>query len=325
MSTLVGDIIKPEVWVPYVINQTPERSQLFQSGIISTDDRIVVPNGGDTVNMPFWNDLDGDAQAIQSDTALDINKIDSGKDVARVLMFGNAWSAEDLAAELAGDDPMDAIANRVIDYWDREYQNMLVRALNGVFADNVTNYDSDLVNNVAEEDVDTDGAVNLTSDIIIDSKQLLGDAKGMLTAIAMHSSVHSNLQKQDLIDYIPDSQADIGWGTYLGHTVIVDDRMPVEDATTSGKKYTSYLFGKGAIGWAEGRPKTPVESDRYSLKGQDILIHRRKFILHPRGFKWTEGTVVNEMPTYTELADATNWDRVYSPKKVRVVKMVTNG
>jgi len=31
------------------------------------------------------------------------------------------------------------------------------------------------------------------------------------------------------------------------------------------------------------------------------------------------------MPTYTELADATNWDRVYSPKKVRVVKMVTNG
>lgn len=53
MPTLVGDIIKPEVWVPYVINETPKKSALFQSGIISQDPRITVPSGGDTTNMPF--------------------------------------------------------------------------------------------------------------------------------------------------------------------------------------------------------------------------------------------------------------------------------
>ncbi|QTL96554.1 coat protein [Iocasia frigidifontis] len=323
--TLVGDIIKPEVWVPYVISETPKKSALFKSGIVSQDPRIKVPSGGDTANMPFWNDLDGDAQAIQSDTALNINRIDSGKDVARVFEFGNAWSAEDLAAELAGSDPMTAIGDRVIVYWDREYQKILIFELNGVFADNVTNDDSDLVYDVAKDDIDANGAVDIDSAVILDGKQLLGDAKGKLTAIAMHSAVHTNLQKQDLIDYIPDSKADIGWGTYMGHTVIVDDDMPVADATTSGKKYTSYLFGQGAVGYDEGKPKTPVESDRNSLKGQDILIHRRKFILHPRGFKWTEGAVSGEMPTYTEIQNATNWDRIYDKKKTRVVKLVTNG
>jgi len=322
--TLVGDIIKPDVWVPYIINSTPEKSALFKSGIISTDPRISI-GAGDTVNMPFWNDLNGDAQAIQSDTALTINKITSGKDIARVLEFGNAWSAEDLAAELAGSDPMEAIAQRVLAYWDREYQKILIKALNGVFADNIANDGSDLVHDVAEDDVDTNGAINLDGDQILDAKQKLGDSKGNLTALAVHSQVHTNLQKKQLIQYDPENSADIGFGTYLGHTLVVDDNCPVNSAATSGFEYTSYLFGTGAVGYAETQPKTPVEDDRNSLKGQDILIHRRKFLLHPRGFKWTEASVAGEMPTYAELANAVNWDRIYDPKKTRVVKIITNG
>lgn len=325
--TRVADIIIPEVFNPYVIRESVEKSALFQSGIVQADPRVVVPNGGDTVNMPFFNDLDGDAEAIISDNALTPAKIDTGKDVARILEFGKAWSSEDLAAELAGADPMQAIGSKVANYWTRQMQKMLIKALNGVFTDNDDNDSGDLIYDISTEDYDAAGTPadhQLDAEAILDAAQLLGDAKDKFTAMAMHSAIHTNLQKKDLIDFLPDSSQNVGWGTYQQKSVIVDDGMPVEAGNTSGNKYTTYLFASGAVGYAEGTPKTPTETDRNSLKGEDILINRRKFVLHPRGIKWVEGSVSDEMPTQAELALAANWDRVYPQKLIRVVKIVTN-
>lgn len=326
-ATLVGDIIVPEVWVPYTIEKTKEKSALFQSGIISTDPRIdeQLNGGGDLINMPFFNDLDGNDQVRDTDSALSVNNITTGKDIARLHGRAQAWGVEDLAAELSGADPMEAIGDRVADYWARRMQVLLIATLTGVFADNTGNDSSDLVNDIADEDVNTNGAKELDGGVILDSKQKLGDAKGDLAAITMHSQVHTNLQKKQLVEYYPESDIDIGFGTFLGMTIIVDDGVPVESATTSGSKYTSYMFGSGAIGYGEGTVKNPVEDDRDSLADQDILINRRNFILHPRGIKWVEGTIAGTFPTNTEVEDATHWDRVYPQKNIRMVKIVTNG
>lgn len=320
--TRVSDVIIPEVFNPYVINEIEEKSALIRSGIMADVPNLSVPNGGDTVNMPFWNDLDGDPEAIQSDYALTPEKINAGKDVARLFLFGKAWSSEDLAAELAGSDPMQAIAGRTASYWTRNQQGMLIRMLNGVFADNTTNDSGDLVHDVANETGDGGMA---SGDVFIDGAQLLGDAKEKFTAIAVHSRVHANLQKAQLVEYLPENDIDIGFGTYQGKTLIVDDSLPVADGTTSGKKYTSYLFARGAVGYKAGLPKVPTETDRNTLKGEDILINRQKFIMHPRGFRWTEASVAGQMPTLAEMESAANYDRVYDKKKVRVVKIVTNG
>ncbi|WP_077622006.1 major capsid protein [Sediminibacillus massiliensis] len=320
--TRVSDVIIPEVFNPYVINTIEERSALVRSGIMSSVPNLTVPNGGDSVNMPFWNDLDGDPEAIQSDYALTPEKINAGKDVARVFTFGKAWSSEDIAAELAGSNPMQAIADRTADYWTRSQQNMLIRMLNGVFADNAANDDGDLILDVSDESGTGETA---SGDVFIDGAQLLGDAKNKFTAIAVHSRVHANLQKAQLVEYLPENQIDIGFGTYQGKTLIVDDNLPVIDGTTSGKKYTSYLFASGAVGYVAGSPKVPTETDRNSLKGEDILINRQKFIMHPRGFRWTENNVTGQMPTLAEMEAAANYDRVYDKKKVRVVQLVTNG
>jgi len=324
-ATRLSDVIVPEVFNNYMTQETTKKSALIQSGIAQSVPNISVPDGGETIKMPFWNDIDGDPEAIQSDSALTPQKIDAGKDIARVLMFGKAWSAEDLAAELAGDDPMRAIASKLANFWTTNQQKVAVAMLNGVFADNVNNDDGDLVLDVAEGDVDTNGAVELDGGIILDGAQKLGDAKGKLTALAVHSQVHTNLQKKQLIEYFPESDVDVGFGTYNGKTLVIDDGVPVEDAATSGKKYTSYLFARGAFGYAEGQPKTPTETDRNSLKGEDILVNRRKWIMHPRGFAWQEGAVAKDMPTLAELADPTNYDRVYPKKLSRVVEIVTNG
>lgn len=325
--TRVSDIIIPEVFTPYVIERTTEKSALIRSGILGIEKRVEVPKGGTLVQMPFFNDLDGDPEPIQSDYTLTPEKIGTGKDQARVMEFGKAWSSEDLAAELAGADPMRAIGDLVADYWVRQQQKILLKILDGVFADNETNDNGDLIHNIAIENGNSATDANLISaEAILDACQLLGDAKDKFTAIAMHSKVHTRLQKLDLIDFEPDSQANVGWGTYLGkYSIIVDDGLPAVQGTTSGYKYTTYIFAAGAVAYREGSPKVPTEIDRNSLKGEDILISRRKFIMHPRGFKWTEDSVAGEMPTLAELAKSENWDRVYDKKQIRIVKLVTNG
>ena len=331
MATLLSDVIVPDLWVPYTIEETKKKSALYQSGILANDQEIqsrVANSGGDMVNLPFFKDLDGDDQVRQSDTALNVNKITTGKDVARLHGRAQAWGSEDLAAELAGSDPIDAIAQRVANYWAIRWQKLLISSLEGVFVDNEANDDEDLVHDISVEPDDTPDDENLISGkAILDALQKKGDSKEDITAIALHSYIHTELQKKDLIEYVPDSQADIGWGTFMGLSVIVDDGMPVEDSDSANadKEYTTYLFGNGAVAYADANVKNPAEVDRDSLKDEDILINRRNFIMHPRGIKWTETSVTDDFPTNTECENADNWERVYEKKNIRFIKLVTNG
>jgi hypothetical protein len=127
----------------------------------------------------------------------------------------------------------------------------------------------------------------------------------------MHSATETFLAKNDLIEYIRESDANPRVPTYLGKRVIVDDGLPAANGV-----YTTYIFGEGAFGLGEGAAPVPTEFDRDSLAGDDIMINRRHFILHPRGVAWQNA---NGNPTNTELATAANWERVYEPKNVRIV------
>lgn len=332
--TRLADILVPSVWVPYFIQRTAELSSLIQSGIVIPDPEldILAAKGGTLINMPFFNDLNGEDEVLSDTTPLSVNKITTGKDIARLLMRGKAWGASDLSKALSGADPMAAIADLVAAYWDRREQATLVAMLNGVLADNLANDAGDLIqaNAITNGTPGSFAAANLIgSDAIIDARTKLGDAAGKLTAIMMHSTPYSRLQKLDLIDMKPDSQGNLNIPTYLGLRVIVDDGCPVVNANgtnaTNGYTYTSYLFGSGAIGRGEGIAPVPVETDRDSLQGEDYLINRRHFILHPRGIKWTENTCAGTSPTNAELATAANWDRVYEKKNIRIVALRTNG
>ena len=113
----------------------------------------------------------------------------------------------------------------------------------------------------------------------------------------------------------PDSTGSIEIPTYLGKRVIVDDGCPVANGV-----YTTYIFGQGAIGYGEGAAPVPTETTRDALSGDDILINRRHFILHPRGVRWLDQAVADRSPTNAELANPANWLRVYDAKNVRMVK-----
>jgi hypothetical protein len=324
-ATKIADILVPDVWVPYMIVRTAELSALFQSGIITQSEQLnaLASGGGTLFDMPFFNDLSGDSEVLSDSTALSVNKITTAKDVAVKHFRGKAWGANDLAKALSGADPMGAIADLVAAYWSRDFQKTLISTLRGVFA--ATSMATTHVHNVAIEDGNAATATNkISATTTIDAFSKLGDQTDSLSAIAMHSVPYYNLLKQDLIEFEQPSEQGKPIQRYLGRQVIIDDGCPVVNGTTSGKKYTSYLFGAGAIGYGEGNPETPVETDRDSLQGEDYLINRRHFILHPGGVKW-QGTAAGTSPTNAELATGTNWARVYDAKLVKVIALISNG
>jgi len=333
MTTKIADIIVPDIFEKYVVEKTNEKSILIASGIVVPDPAldVLAQKGGNLIQMPYFNDLSGDSEVLSDQNPLTPGKITAGKDVARLQLRGKAWGSNDLVGVLAGADPMKAIGELVSNYWVRDEQKILIQTLAGVFADNAANDAGDLVQDVAIEAGASATAANLISGTaVIDAKTKLGDAADKLTAIAMHSVPYSTLEKAGLIEWVESGVEGGDKGkskipTFLGLTVLVDDGCPVVAGGTSGYKYTSYLFGRGAIGRGTGAHPEPVETARDGLAGESYLINRRAFLLHPRGIKWTETTCAGEAPTNAELALAVNWDRVYEKKSIRIVTLITNG
>ena len=313
-GTTLTDVIVPELFTPYVVKRTMELSALFQSGIVTNNaefDRLA-SEAAPIHNMPFFEDLTGDSEAVIEGNDLTANKITSNKDVSVTLRRAMMWSATDLSASLAGSDPMAAIGDLAAGFWARDMQKELINLLTGVFAA------STMANHVLDVSSAEGAGANISASVFIDALQKLGDAQGNLTAVVMHSATKSYLKKQNLITTERDSTS-VEFEAYQGRRVIVDDGCPV-----SGGVYTTYLFGQGAIALGNGNPvgfvATEVDRDKKKGSGVDYLINRRTFILHPRGIAYQKASQANvETPTREELAKATNWKRVYEDKAIRLV------
>lgn len=324
MGTTLSDVIVPELFNPYVINRTMELSALFQSGIITNNAEFdaLASEAAPIHNMPFFEDLSGHSEDVIEGNDLTAKKITSNKDVSTTIRKAAMWSATDLSAALAGADPMAAIGNLVAGYWSRENQRILIKILSGVFG-TYTKTEGGNETPLADHILDitsmsSAAAKNISASAFIDACQLLGDAQGQLTAVAMHSATKSYLKKQNLIQTERDSNS-VEFDTYQGRRVIVDDGCPVDSGT-----YTTYLFGQGAIAFGNGNPvghvATEIDRDKKKGSGVDYLINRRAFIMHPRGIAWQNLVREHvETPTEAELGNAKNWKRVYEPKQIRIV------
>ncbi len=327
MRTTLQDVIVPELFNPYVVNRTMELSALLSSGIVENNKEFdkLASQPAPTVNMPFFEDLNGESEQVIEGEDLEENKITSNKDVAVIFRRAKMWSATDLSAALAGKDPMKAIGELVARFWSRDLQKELIRVLNGIFGtipavtgDTAKPEETRLASNLLDISGKSGAAANWSGSAFIDAEQLLGDAKAQLTGIAMHSATEAELRKQNMIQTIRPSE-DASFDVYQGKRVIVDDGCPVEKGV-----FTTYLFGNGAVALGNGNPEgfVPTETDRAKRKGSgvDYLINRRTSILHPRGVAFTsENVAKTEGPSPEEMRDPSNWKPVYEPKQIRIV------
>jgi len=337
-ATSIADVIVPTHFAPYVIERTAQLSVFFRSGIVSTDAEFddIASMGGTINNMPFWQDLHDSSQQLSDSVRMTTNKIVAQNDQCITHVRGNAWSANDLSKYLSGDDPLGAVEDLIAEYWARDMEFMLIAMLNGIFGAASMASNSQTIGVTSS----TQTAANyLTGETFIAGKFLLGDNAEKLVAVAMHSATEASLLKLDLIDFIPQSEGKPDLKKFQGLEVITDDNLPVTlQGGVSGayNMYTTYLFGEGAIAMgSDRRAGDPViggfgtwavELGRDPLGNQTNLINRKRFVLHPRGVRFTnyQVTAPYPSPSNVDLAVGLNWARVFEAKNVRVVAINHN-
>lgn len=339
--TAVSDVVVPSIFTPYVQQLTERKNRLISAGVLVRDAAIdnLLAGGGLTFNVPSWKDLADDTENVSTDTTYDYagtnnsapKNTGTSTEVAVRLSRNQSWSAANLAASLAGSDPMASIADRVANYWAHRLQAAFVATITGIFADNAAapggseHTQNDMTNNISGSSF-TDGVTNFSAEAFIDAAVTMGDSMEEVTVLMVHSVVYARMQKNNLIDFIPDSQGVVNIPTFLGRRVVVDDTMPV-----TSNVYDSWLFGPGAVRLGVGTPPHATEMEREPNAGngggQDILYNRVEWCIHPIGNRY-DGTAANGGPTNAatsnNLAHAGSWKRVFPERKqIRIARLIT--
>ena len=148
------------------------------------------------------------------------------------------------------------------------------------------------------------------------------------------SKVANTLEKLEVMDFWKYTDANgvqrpMKIGSANGFTVIVDDGVPVVEATPEAPaQYTTYLLGEGVLRRGNGRLDIPAEISRDAAKngGQDTLYTRIREAIHPNGFSFkVPGSGWTESPTDAQLAAKANWVRKFDDKAIPMAKIITQG
>lgn len=337
MATLRSDIIVPEIFTPYVIEQTTQRDAFLASGVVQPMAELNATEGGDTIQVPFWKaNLSGDFEVLSDSSSLTPGKIEADKQVGVILHRGRAFEARDLAALAAGSDPMAAIGAKVAEYVSNQRQKDLLSCLGGVFGSLNNNTSSSAFFDLCIDSASGDTRTALSPRHVAQARAILGDQGDKLTAVAMHSKVYYDLVERRAIDYVTAGEArtatddqtpDVFAGsiqnafgnvtvpTFMGLRVIVSDDVNVTGSGSS-TEYATYFFTNGAVASGE-QLMMQTETDRDILAKSDAMSIDLHYVYHPVGARWTSATI---NPTRSELATVGNWSKVYELKNIGIVR-----
>ena len=347
-STQISDIVTPEYWpviVPYIQQRTVELSRIIQSGMAVMDPFLdqFLATFGKTGHRGSWQAItrSGDDDNVSNDNVADIQALQAGEGTAHPrndstplklgsseevfvrLSRNQSWGASDLSQQIAGSDPLTAVGDQLAVYRAQMLQRAVISTWRGVFADNTGNDSGDFTHDVKGASFNA-ATTAFSAEHLINAIQTMGDAKSTLSIVCVHSVVHTKMQLNNLIDYIPDSEGRVNFATFQGMPLIVDDHMPV----VSSGVYETWIFSPGAMAIGMGAARVPLEvyrrPDAGNGGGQEELYDRWEWCLHPTGFAYTGATTNAGGPTNTTLATASSWDRVFpNRKQIGVARLIT--
>ena len=337
MATLRSDMIIPEVFVPYVQEQTTLRDAFLASGVVQPLAALnATSDGGDFVNIPFFSaNLSGDFEVLSDSTSMTPGKITTDKQVGVVLHRGRAFEARDLAAISSGADIMAAIGDKLGAYIAHQRQKDLISCLKGVFGSLNANTSSSAFFDLCIDSESGDTPTVLSPRQVAQARAILGDKGESLSAIAMHSKVYYDLVERRAIDYVSTADArgtsttqsggsmanaygEVRVPTYLGCRVIVSDDVETAGSGAS-TEYATYVFSPGSVASGE-QANLDIETDRDVLAKSDALALDAHYLYHPVGAKWA---VTTANPTRAQLETASNWSKVFETKNVGIIR-ITN-
>ena len=328
MATILSDVVFRDELRDYINVESAEKTAFLDSGIFVNNDDLnqLLAGPSNTFTIPWWVDLDASIESnysndVYTDVATPLSVATSSMQ-ARAAYLNEGWAAMNLVKNIAKQDPLEFVGNRLIAYWRKVLQRRAIATMVGVYNANVAQDDSDMVHAAT---------AGITAGDIIRARGTMGDyGMGEGSVTAMHSAVHTALSILNQIDYTPIADQRPQFGRYQGSTVIVDDGLPVIGATGS-ERYLTIIANPGAVGYAERQPpgEDGLEYNREPARGNgggvETLWGRRDFIVHPFGYGFTSDTITGNgtetrpaSASWADLVLADNWERKLDRKQVPI-------
>lgn len=342
----------PQKYTNMALVLTTRNADLVNAGAIARSPKMdgLMGKGGVVFDMPFWNDLaigtgnEGDPDVPRqptetmsadygagpiggSNTAVDPppNRITSSKEVAVRLQHNASWAMSEMTDTLVlGDvDPLTFMAQRSSFFQQMDLQRIFLATMTGIFADNDaaptgtdTHVQGDMTFDISNANGGTykAGVTDFGAPAHIRTLQSLGDRKGDIKIVMMHSILESTIALKNLIETVRDSDGQVLYKTFMGMRIVVNDEM----TSPSAGVYDTYYFKPNSLLLGVGQPAQPLEWDRKpgaaNGNGSWTFYSRWEWCLHPIGYQW-KVVSTGAGPTYAEMAAAASWSRVYPERK----------
>lgn len=325
----------PEAFGSYVETlPQPNKNELIKSRVIVADATIKnllsSQTGSYYATIPFYGRIGGDALNYDGETDITATGMDTFEQSIVAIGRAKAWMEKDFSVEItAGVDFMSEVAKQVAAYWDDIDTGMLMSILTGIFS-MTGDANLEFVNNHTHDITkDVDNQITATT-LNTAVQKASGDKRAKFTMVFMHSAVATNLENQNLLEFLKYTDANgvqrpLPMATWNGRLVIVDDGMPTK-TVEGGTQYTTYVFGEGAFRFADLGAKVPYEMSRdpKTNGGEDTLYSRRRMCFAPYGISYTKESQATLSPTNTELETGTNWKLIDNGKSGSDLKTVNH-
>ena len=317
----------------------PTSTVLIESGVMVEDSNIarLISNGSNYFSIPFYKDIEG--EEVNYDGNTDIPADDSESGIQSGVVYGRAkgWKSVTFVNDFTTADPMRNILNRIQKWKAKKVQARLIGILEAIFgvvgAEEYAgweNHKMDIASAVANTVTD-ENKIGLTTlrDLAV---QANGDSADDYALAIMHSTVANRLSQFNVEFYFKynatnGQELDVKVGRSGNMLVLICDEVPhAKNEETQLMEYTTYCFGKGALGHATAPVEKPTEVSRNASEkgGTDYLYTRYRETIHPYGFSFVmENLPVS--PTDAQLGDSKNWSIITNPKNIAIAKLITNG
>lgn len=323
----------------YTSEKDPTSTVLVESGVMVEDGEIanMIAGGGNFYTLPFYTDYDGNYTNYDGKTDIVLQEVDAAGQMHGVV-WGRTkgWTDRDFVSDFSSADPMRNILNRIQKWEAKKRQTLLIGILEAIFGITGSGDTADWENhkmNIASatSTVTDDNKISLTTlrDLAVQSN---GDAADDYALAIMHSVVANRLSQFNVLEFFKYNDAngqerDVRVGRSGNMLVLICDEVPhATNSDTGAMEYTTYVFGRGTIGYAKAPVDHPSSQWRDEVKngGMDCLATRYRETILPYGFSF-EMSNLPISPTDAQITDTSNWSIVYKPKNIYLGKLVSNG
>lgn len=252
MAQFDSKTFNPEVFGRYV-ERIPNltRNELLKSrALVRRDDlkALFAPQtGAFKGTLPYFGKIGKSTQNYDGQTDITANGSETYTQSYIVVGRADAWTEKDFSDDITGGvDFMDNVAQQLGIYWDEVDTNTLTKILVGIFGmANCPDFVNNHTYNISGKSGDEAkfGVTTLNTAV----QRALGDNKAKFALAIMHSMISTNLENQQLINFLKYTdkdgvQRDLSIGTLNGRIVLIDDGVPHYDAITTAEVKGTYTL-----------------------------------------------------------------------------------